>query len=41
GFYDRFLTDFQGHTVSLYLYEQQIEVTPETHDEPVSILIGG
>ncbi|MBC8931851.1 5-formyltetrahydrofolate cyclo-ligase, partial [Escherichia coli] len=20
GFYDRFLTDFQGHTVSLYLY---------------------
>ncbi|HAC1207707.1 TPA_asm: 5-formyltetrahydrofolate cyclo-ligase, partial [Listeria monocytogenes] len=27
--------------VSLYLYEQQIEFTPETHDEPVSILIGG
>ncbi|EAH0376390.1 5-formyltetrahydrofolate cyclo-ligase, partial [Listeria monocytogenes] len=23
------------------LYEQQIEFTPETHDEPVSILIGG
>ncbi|EMV4771389.1 5-formyltetrahydrofolate cyclo-ligase, partial [Listeria monocytogenes] len=21
--------------------EQQIEFTPETHDEPVSILIGG
>ncbi|HEM2454502.1 TPA: 5-formyltetrahydrofolate cyclo-ligase, partial [Listeria monocytogenes] len=28
-------------TVSLYLYEQQIEFTPEKHDEPVSILIGG
>ncbi|EAG2162745.1 5-formyltetrahydrofolate cyclo-ligase, partial [Listeria monocytogenes] len=26
---------------SLYLYEQQIEFTPEKHDEPVSILIGG
>ncbi|EEN9514919.1 5-formyltetrahydrofolate cyclo-ligase, partial [Listeria monocytogenes] len=22
-------------------YEQQIEFTPEKHDEPVSILIGG
>ncbi|EAE7732586.1 5-formyltetrahydrofolate cyclo-ligase [Listeria monocytogenes] len=41
GFYDRFLTDFQGQTVSLYLYEQQIAFTPETHDKPVSILIGG
>ncbi|MBC1374291.1 5-formyltetrahydrofolate cyclo-ligase [Listeria farberi] len=41
GFYDRFLTDFKGETVSLCFYEQQIEFTPEPHDKPVSILIEG
>ncbi|MDT0016617.1 5-formyltetrahydrofolate cyclo-ligase [Listeria swaminathanii] len=41
GFYDRFLTDFEGSTVSLYLYEQKMEFMPESHDKPVSILIEG
>ncbi|EPR4687086.1 TPA: 5-formyltetrahydrofolate cyclo-ligase [Listeria innocua] len=41
GFYDRFLADFKGETVSLCLYEQQVEFTPESHDKPVSILIEG
>lgn len=41
GFYDRFLVGFKGTTVSLCLYEQQIEFTQESHDLPVSILIEG
>ncbi|MCD2223698.1 5-formyltetrahydrofolate cyclo-ligase [Listeria cossartiae] len=41
GFYDRFLVDFQGPTVSLYLYEQKMDFAPESHDKPVSILIEG
>ncbi|MHC5409803.1 5-formyltetrahydrofolate cyclo-ligase [Listeria seeligeri] len=41
GFYDRFLIEFNGATVSLCFYEQQQEFVPESHDKPVSILIEG
>ncbi|AIS59731.1 5-formyltetrahydrofolate cyclo-ligase [Listeria ivanovii subsp. londoniensis] len=41
GFYDRFLMDFNGDTISLCFYEQKQEFAQESHDKPVSILIEG
>ncbi|GGF07917.1 5-formyltetrahydrofolate cyclo-ligase [Halobacillus andaensis] len=40
GFYDRYLKDFQGHTVSLLSHRQLIEEIPyESFDQPVHQLI--
>lgn len=41
GFYDRYLMDFKGATISLCFYEQKREFLQESHDKPVSILIEG
>ncbi|EUJ31761.1 5-formyltetrahydrofolate cyclo-ligase [Listeria floridensis FSL S10-1187] len=40
GFYDRFLTDFSGDTISLLFSEQlSREIIPEAHDIPVKKLL--
>ena len=40
GYYDRYLTDFEGKRISLAFDEQIIEAVPrESHDLPVHILI--
>lgn len=40
GYYDRYLTDFEGPTIALAFNEQVIEAVPrEAHDLPVHILI--
>lgn len=39
GFYDRFLLNFKGHTISFALDEQMAEFEHEKHDIPVEYLI--
>lgn len=40
GFYDRYLTDFKGHTISLVFQEQLLEeLETEPHDKIVDTLI--
>lgn len=39
GFYDRFLADYQGISISLCLDEQYHSFQPEAHDIPVTFLI--
>ncbi|GAB2027285.1 5-formyltetrahydrofolate cyclo-ligase [Lactovum odontotermitis] len=35
GYYDRYLADFKGHTVSLVYDFQRVEFSPEAHDVAV------
>ena len=40
GYYDRYLSDFEGKRIALAFDEQVIEAVPrESHDLPVHILI--
>ncbi len=39
GYYDRYLKEFKGQTVSLLFKEQMVSFTPESHDIPIQQLI--